>query len=349
MTSSNTLATLVIIVAGVAPAFAQPVNSSPTRCVSARAPFGDSLDVPQWNGWGADPSQRRFQPAERARLAADAVPRLTLKWAFGFPGAAAASGQPTVVNGRLFVGSADGTVYSLGADTGCVIWTYKAGAPVRTAISVGRVGGAWAVYFGDLQAYAYALDLHTGTVLWKTRVDEHPGARITGAPTLAGGRLYVPASSAEEGMAADPKYPCCTFRGSVSSLDAATGAVIWKSYTIRDEPKPTLKNKLGVQMSGPSGAAVWSSPTVDLENGMVFVTTGDSYSLPAAPTSDAFVAFEMKTGRLLWWRQTTAGDVFTVDCDFPEHMRGNCPAAHGPDHDFGSSPVLVTLAAPGGC
>ena len=144
-------------------------------------------------------------------------------------------------------------------------------------------------------------------------------------------------------MAADPKYPCCTFRGSVSSLDAATGAVIWKSYTIRDEPKPTLKNKLGVQMSGPSGAAVWSSPTVDLENGMVFVTTGDSYSLPAAPTSDAFVAFEMKTGRLLWWRQTTAGDVFTVDCDFPEHMRGNCPAAHGPDHDFGSSPVLVTL------
>ena len=149
----------------------------------------------------------------------------------------------------------------------------------------------------------------------------------------------MPASSSEEGLAADGKYACCTFRGSLSALDAATGAVIWKTYTIPEEPKPTRKNRLGVQLTGPSGAAVWSSPTVDLDKGMVFVTTGDSYSDPAAATSDAFVAFDLKSGKLLWSRQITAGDAFTVDCDFPEAVRANCPTPAGPDHDFGTSPI----------
>ena len=112
-----------------------------------------------------------------------------------------------------------------------------------------------------------------------------------------------------------------------------------------EEPKPTRKNRLGVPMTGPSGAAVWSSPTVDLDKGMVFVTTGDSYTDPAAATSDAFVAFDLKSGKLLWSRQITAGDAFTVDCDFPEAVRVNCPTPPGPDHDFGTSPILVTLAS----
>src|SRR5262249_14711877 len=160
----------------------------------------------------------------------------------------------------------------------------------------------------------------------------------------AGGRLYVPASSSEEGLAANGQYPCCTFRGSLSALDAATGAVVWKSYTIPDEPKPTGKNRASVQMTGPSGAAISSSPTVDGEGGTVFATTGDSYHEPAAATSDGFFAFDLKTGKLLWSRQATAGDAFTVDCDFPEGMRGNCPTPAGPDHDFGTSAILVKLA-----
>jgi polyvinyl alcohol dehydrogenase (cytochrome) len=140
-------------------------------------------------------------------------------------------------------------------------------------------------------------------------------------------------------------YPCCTFRGSVSALDAATGAVIWKSYTIAETPKPVRKNKAGTQLSGPSGAAIWSSPTVDLDGGMVFVTTGDSYSDPVASTSDAFIAFDLKTGKLLWSRQMTSGDAFTVDCDFPDAIKANCPMANGPDFDFGSSAVLVSLGS----
>src|SRR5262249_35501308 len=149
---------------------------------------------------------------------------------------------------------------------------------------------------------------------------------VTGAPTLVNGRLYVPLSSGEEIMGlAIPNYQCCKFRGSVSALDAATGKVIWKSYTIPDEPQPVRKSAKGVQLWGPSGAGVWSSPTADLKRKMVYVTTGDSYSDPAAKTSDAFIAFDLETGKLVWWRQLTENDAFTVDCDLPEPLRTVCP------------------------
>ena len=337
-----TCVSMLLIIAGAASANGQTSEPPKNRCTTT-APLAVSTGQPQWNGWGASPTQQRFQPAERARLSADAVSKLTLKWAFGFPGATSAYGQPTVAANRLFVGSADGTIYALAADSGCQHWTFKADAPVRTAISIGNAGDRVAIYFGDQRANAYAVDASTGALLWKTHVDEHVAARITGAPTLGGGRLYVPVASFEELLGASPTYSCCTFRGGVTTLDASTGAVVWKSYTIPDLPKPVRQNKMGTQLMGPSGAAVWSSPTVDVAGGMVIVTTGDSYSDPPANTSDAFVAFDLKTGKLLWSRQTTSGDAFTVDCDLPEAARTNCPTANGPDFDFGSSAVLVSL------
>ena len=331
-----------------ATALDKPSPSGDNACpASPASSFANALDRPQWNGWGANLSQHRFQPADTARLPADQVPRLKLKWAFGFPGVNRAFAQPTVVGGRVFVGSATGIVYSLNAGSGCQHWSFKADAPVRAAITIGQgsgtAAGKWMAYFGDQSATMYAVDALTGELLWKRRVDEFIGAVITGAPTLAEGTLYVATSSGEEVIGANPKYECCKFRGSVSALNAATGEVRWKSFTIPEEPKPVRKNKQGVQLWGPSGAAVWSSPTVDLKRGAVYVTTGDSYSDPPATTSDAFVAFDLKTGKLLWSRQTTAGDAYTVDCGFPEAMRTNCPEANGPDFDFGSSPILVEL------
>jgi polyvinyl alcohol dehydrogenase (cytochrome) len=312
-------------------------------CAAGAAAFTDPLGKPHWNGWGGNLEQHRFQPADTAQLSADQVPKLKLKWAFGFDGVTRAFGQPSVAGGRLFVGSAERKVYSLSAETGCIHWVFDADFPVRTAVSVGPNGNGWAAYFGDQHANAYAVDAATGKLLWKTHVDEHPAAVITGAPMLAGNRLYVPASSIEEFIGANPQYECCRFRGSVSALDVTTGNVIWKSYTIAEEPKPTRKNKQGVQMWGPSGASVWSSPTVDLKKHRIYVGTGDNYSDPPAATSDAFLAFDMETGKLEWSRQLTKGDAYNVDCSNPENAQSNCPTAKGPDFDFGSSPILVDL------
>src|SRR5262249_9241512 len=316
-----------------------PANS----CGGSGVLPAEGQSLPRWSGWGAGPDQRRYQTPDVAGLEASQVPRLKLKWAFGFPGAAQAYAQPAVALGRVFVGSAVRKVYSLDSRTGCTYWEFTADAPVRTAATIGQYAAGWAVYFGDQHATAYAVDALSGKLLWKTRLDDHPAAMVTGAPTLAGGKLYVPLSSYEEVLGAGPKYECCKFRGSLSSLDAATGKVLWKSFTIAEEPRAVRKNKLGVQLWGPSGAGVWSSPTVDLKRHMVYVTTGDSYSDPPAASSDSFLAFDSVTGKLAWSRQMTSGDAFTTDCGLPPALRTNCPEANGPDFDFGSSPILVDL------
>jgi len=297
---------------------------------------------PYWNGWGVGPMNHRSQPEAMAGLTADQVPRLKLKWAFGFPDVIRAFAQPTVAGGRIFLGSDTGRVYSLDAATGCIYWVFEADAGVRSAISIGPAGDRWAAYFGDGSAHVYAVDAATGKLSWKTRVEEFPAAMITDAPALHEGRLYVGVSSLEEVTGAAPDYECCKFRGSLTALDAATGKQIWKSYTIAEEPRPVRKNKNGVQLWGPSGAGIWSSPTLDLAKHAIYVTTGDAYSGPAARTSDAFLAFDMNNGKMLWSRQMTAGDAFNLACWEPDKI--NCPEGNGPDFDFGSSPILVDLA-----
>jgi polyvinyl alcohol dehydrogenase (cytochrome) len=213
---------------------------------------------------------------------------------------------------------------------------------VRTAITVGPAGGNWSIYFGDSGANVYAVNAATGKLVWRTRVEDYPGSWVTGAPTLHDGRLYAPVASGEEVFGAAPDYQCCKFRGSVVALEAATGKRIWKAYTIPEEPRAVRKNSVGTQMWGPSGAGVWSSPTIDVKRRAVYVATGDSYSDPAARTSDAFLAFDMASGKLLWSRQFTGNDAFNIACGGP--TPANCPQAAGPDHDFSSSPILVTLA-----
>jgi polyvinyl alcohol dehydrogenase (cytochrome) len=295
----------------------------------------------EWNGWSSDPENSRFQSAQAAGIAADQVAKLKLKWAFGFPGDFAAFSQPSIVGGRLYVGSAGGTVYALDAATGCTYWAFDAGAAVRTAITIGPGGMA---YFGDLQANVYAVDADTGKQLWKTRVDDYAGARVTGTPKLHGGTLYVPVSSHDEWASADPVFECCKFRGSVVALEAKTGRQIWKTYTIAEEPRSTdKKNKLGKPMWGPSGGGVWSSPTIDARKNVLYVGTGDSYTEPAVRTTDAILALDLESGKIVWSRQLTEKDVWNTTCLIPPFL--NCPEAPGPDFDFGASPILRHLAS----
>jgi polyvinyl alcohol dehydrogenase (cytochrome) len=297
-----------------------------------------SFSGPEWNGWGVDLENSRFQPAGAAGLPADQVSILKLKWAFAFPAAIGAYSQPVVAGGRVFLGSASGAVYSLDAATGCTYWTFEAPAGVRSAITIGPGGIA---YFGDLHATVYALDAGTGKLIWKTLVEEHPYARVTGAPKLYEGRLYVPVASRDEWMSMDPRFECCKFRGSVVALDAKTGKQVWKSYTIPEPAKPTGKSKNGIAMWGPSGVGVWSSPTIDPKRKLLYVGTGDAYSDPAPATSDSILALDLATGKIVWTRQITEGDAFNGNCITAKPL--TCPGKMGPDSDFGSSPILRTL------
>jgi polyvinyl alcohol dehydrogenase (cytochrome) len=311
------------------------------RC-SATPAFNPSSG-PMWNGWGATPANTYFQSAKDAALTPDQVPRLTLEWAFGFPDATSAWAPPIIVGGRVFVGSHNGTVYSLDAKSGCIYWHYSAEGGARTAMTVGpRPGGAFNVYFGDTNANAYALDAATGKLMWKTKVERHELARITGAPTLDRDRLYVGTSSYEESQGADPKYACCTFRSSLSAIDVATGKVVWKTFMVAETPKPRGKSTAGVTLYGPSGSAIWSAPTVDGKRNTVYVATGNTYTGPEQPSSDAVIALDIATGRIKWMKQLFPKDIFVSGCR-PHSDNPNCADQEGPDYDFGNSPILTRL------
>ena len=291
-----------------------------------------------WNGWGVDDRNSRFQPGAAAGMDASAVSGLRLKWAFGFPYGTTAFGQPTVVDGRLYTGSNAGIVYALDARTGCVYWAFEAKAVVRAAVLIGPGPRA---YVGDLESNFYALDAGTGQLIWQRKLDDQPFTRITGAAKLHGGRLYVPIASQEENAGANPQYACCTFRGNLMALDAATGRVIWKSYTT-PEAQPTRVSKAGVQFYGPSGATTWSSPTIDPQRNLVYITTGNGYSDPDVKTADALVAMDLDTGAIRWSQQASR-DMFNWDCGGRRGGGGNCPAQAGEDVDFGSSAILVDV------
>jgi len=325
-----------------------PLEIIPKSAYCSTASTGDPLAGSAWNGFGGDSHNTRFQPAAAAGLSPTAVPSLKLKWAFGFPGVSASGSQVTVAGSRAFVGSRNGIVYALDAKSGCIVWAFEADAGVRSTPTVGGSGAARALYFGDANANAYAVDIATGKLKWKTKVDTHQDAIVTGAVAVANGRVFVPVSSIEEGTAVIPTYECCTFRGSVSALDASTGKVIWKVYTIAETPQPTTKTASGRQLWGPSGGGVWSTPAVDADRNRIYIATGDNYSNPPTSQSDAIMALAMDTGRVLWAKQVTAGDAWNTGCIQPvddSAGRAHCPSSPGPDYDFASAPVL---AAAGG-
>jgi polyvinyl alcohol dehydrogenase (cytochrome) len=304
-----------------------------------------NLKGPLWNGWGVDYDNTRYQP--KPGLKPEDVSRLKVKWAFAYP-ATQALGQPTIVGDRLYVTTDSGQVICLNAQTGCAYWARSVGAPVRTSITVGpwTAGGKakFAAYFGDERANVYAVDADTGQELWKLKLDEHPVARITGSPVLHRDRLYVPVSSVEEAVGRSDKYECCKFRGSMAALDAFSGKLIWKTYTIQEEPKPLAKNNAGTQLYGPAGAAIWSAPTLDLKRGVLYAGTGNSYTDVPTGGPDAIMAFELATGKIRWVNQVLPNDNFIMNC--PKPGVGNCPKEAGPDFDFGSSPILRKV--PGG-
>ena len=320
-------------------------KAMPNQCKTNPA-MTDPAGAPGWNGWSHDLANTRFQPAAPARLAAADVPRLKLKWAFGFPHGETNNAQPTVVSGRVFAASDNGYLYSLDAKTGCVYWSYQQGSIVRNSPTVGAVSGngnaRWAVFIGDGHAYVHAVDAQTGRRLWRVRVDDHAVARITAGLKYHDGRVYVPVSGSEEFSAGNIEYPCCTSRGAIAALDANTGKQIWKTYNV-DEPKPWKKNPNGVQLYGPSAGGIWAAPTIDTVRGVLYAGTGDAVTPPESLLTDAVVAMDLKTGKVLWSWRSVEYDLFMGGCAGATRSEA-CPPVMGPDFDIGNSPILVTLA-----
>ena len=321
--------------AGAAPQLTTTCHTQP--------PFPVRAHTQEWNGWSTEITNSRFQDAASAGLAAGDLGRLKLKWAFNLGDATEARSQPAVLGRYVFIGATTGALYALDADSGCTLWGFLAASGIRGGVAIGDASGTAAVFFSDRAADVYALNAKTGKLIWKVHPVDHFATIATATPRYYNGVVYQAFSSFEEAVGGDPKYQCCTFRGSVVALNAANGDKLWQTFTIADPAVPTRISPAGTQQYGPSGAGVWATPTIDEQQGALYVATGDNYSDPPTKTSDAVLAMDLKTGKLLWSAQLTSGDAFNNGCAMP--VPGNCPAIHGSDSDFGQPPILLTLGA----
>jgi polyvinyl alcohol dehydrogenase (cytochrome) len=324
------------LLAYIAPAGGSDAKPTFAKNCPADAPsFAPGTDA-NWRGWSPTVTNTRYQNTSAAGLTAADLPNLKLKWAFNLGPVTSARGQPAIAANRVFFGTLAGDVYALDAATGCVHWSFKATAGIRSGVVVGAAAGVPAIFFADRSAVIYAIHAESGTLLWKARPLNHLLAQSTATPQFHNGVLYLGFSSLEESLVVDPNANCCTFRGSLVAVDAATGRTLWQTFTIAQPAQPRVGGKLG-----PSGAAIWSTPTIDEQRQAVYVATGDNYSDPVTDSSDAILALDLKTGKLLWSRQFTLGDAYNSACN--SRTRNNCPASDGPDFDFGQPPILVEL------
>jgi polyvinyl alcohol dehydrogenase (cytochrome) len=318
------------------------ISSETPACTNTPAKL--TLSGPGWNGWGRTVQNSRYQPDPG--ITAAQVPRLKLKWAMAVSGNR--NGQSVIAGGRLFTNDTAGSVYSLDAKTGCAYWRFSAEGPTRSTISVAKIAGTparIAAFFTDAAGYLYAIDAENGALIWRTKIDEQRSHQFTGSVTIYQGAVYAPVASGEEAYAMDDAYPCCKFRGALVAVLADTGKILWTTYTTQSEPKVFKNNRIGNPMYGPSGGAIWSAPTIDAKRGVAYVATGDSYTDVPHEGSDAVIAVNLKTGKIVWIKQLTAHDSYIIGCEGPQDKRhANCPDVVGADYDLGASPTLMKRA-----
>lgn len=301
-------------------------------------------------GFGVDQDNSRRMSAAQAGLSTKDVANLEVAWSFVLPRTSGLRGQGVVVGSTLFYPAGQaGYVIALDTKTGCVKWATPGG--VRASLAYGQLGkdGPWAVVGGDGQGKLIAFDAKTGKVVWSVDPRHDKTVPLSGSPIFAGDKIVVPISAIDVGNAMRPNFECCKAHGAVALLNAADGKVLWTWHTMADAKPLGRKNSQGVEMFGPSGAPIWSSPSVDVKAGVIYASTGENTSPPATETSDAIVALDLKTGKQKWLFQALADDVWNMSCPIGSPTGGRAPgpncffAAEGSvlrDHDFGGGPLI---------
>jgi len=229
------------------------------------------------------------------------------------------TGTVVTAGNDAYAGDWSGAFYALHANNGKLRWQAQAIAPISASALVTRDQ----VFFGDQAGFVYGVNRNNGKVQWQVQPNTHPLAAIFSSPTPVGKNIVLGVASNEEDAAADPTYPCCSFRGSVVMLNPANGHVVWQTYLISEAESA----------AGSAGAAVWASPTYDEETGLIYVTSGNNYSYPTNGLEDSTIALDAHDGHIVWVNQAVSGDVSNF----------GLPIQEGKDSDYGDSAQIYRL------
>jgi polyvinyl alcohol dehydrogenase (cytochrome) len=312
----------------------------------------DLTPAPAQIGFGVDYENSRRMSASQAGLKTADAARLEVAWTFALPRTSGLRGAGVVVGSTLFYPAGQAShILALDTKTGCVKWATQTPSQIRNSLAYGRLGkdGPLGLVAADAAGRLVALNAQTGEILWRADPRHDRTAPLSGSALIHDGKVIVPISGSDVGAAMRPTYECCKGHGAVAAVDGRDGKVLWTWHTMEDAKPLGVKNSHGVDMYGPSGAPIWSSPAIDVKKGLVFASTGENTSPPATETSDAIVAMDLATGREKWVFQALANDVWNMSCPIgtatgPRPPGPNCFFAKDGsvllDHDFGAGPVI---------
>ena len=289
------------------------------------------------DNWGFGSGNRRAVDSGVA-ISPENVGELELKWSLAIPGVTEMRSQPVAADGVLFLGTANGNVFAIDQESGCIHWRYSANSAVRSSLNLDTTSdGKPTLFFADDRGTVYAVNANNGRLRWSSSQRWFPVTVISGSLAFHDDVLYVPISTFETALAGVDAYPCCRSHGGVAAVNAIDGSPLWK-YETTPHASKVGTTSAGTDIWGPSGAAVWTTPAIDADRGRIYIGTAQNMSAPATHNSDAVIALDMATGEEVWVFQALAGDIWNVAC----HLgRANCPENAGPDFDFGGGITLT--------
>jgi polyvinyl alcohol dehydrogenase (cytochrome) len=290
--------------------------------------------------WGLGEGNRRHLSPTATNINRDNVGSLELAWALAFPKVTDMRSQPVILGDTLYFGDKSGRLYAIDRKQGCVHRHTKVASGIRSAITLAKgENDQPLLVFADSMAIVYAVDPATFEIQWRADMRLFNTSTITGSISYHDKKLYVPISSYEVAAAGNPQHVCCKSHGGVIALDINNGERLWEWHATPDAVAQGITSD-GKTLFGPSGASVWSTPTIDAERNRLYIGTGENLTHPATETSDAVVALDLDSGKQLWVFQATANDVWNAAC-----LNGgsNCPENAGGDFDIGASIIHAKL------
>ena len=311
----------------------------------------------EWSGHGAGLSgnltANHFQP--NTSINKGNINQLELVWSYSYPWSYGTQASAGVTEDAIITADFGGTVVALDKETGCKRWQIDEETGVGSGFTFGPMnanGQGRAVYYQTDNGFTVKRDYTNGNLIWRKKYEDHPGTTSRSSVALHEGVIYLGHSNSEINDAYSEDFACCDSRGVVIAIDAYTGALKWKTYTIDEQP---AFEYFGDSVKGPSGANAWGVPFVDAARNSIYVGTGQQYSGPGVSGSDAVIALDMNTGNKKWEFQGIENDIVNLSCGewlIFTNGNGEQPANCDPDYitpenavdfDLNATPTLARM------